>query len=240
MWVLDRIEPWQGIFGDYVSLYAGEGNIRFGLFEIATLLPFPLFQVPSRTRSPTGTYHKTGMHRVSHTLMKWYLNVNSDRLLWDTLHEDEAELSRAIDTKLLELSIGFEAHYKAPHRWQRLLSWTTRKSPLIAASSTETPTRRRTRYTIEHRIRYIYRLLALLRQRSWTSTSDAYLLLRGIVHDIDVQHSWLDMSASAVQRLYSERFLGDKYKMTQELRVIRVRAKKGQDECMIAFLNSWS
>jgi hypothetical protein len=42
LWMLDEERQWRGTFEDFVRFYAKEGNIRFGLFEIASLLPFPL------------------------------------------------------------------------------------------------------------------------------------------------------------------------------------------------------
>jgi hypothetical protein len=191
LWMLDEERQWQGTFEDFVRFYAKEGNIRFGLFEIASLLPFPLFLSPLRTRSPTSAYSPiTTKPSISHTLFSWKHGTNPSLLLWDTIQENDSELSSAMEVLLRKISPSSEVFARKLRSLEEVLFLTT--VPLTRLRAEDPEIR-----SIGQHTRDSCRLLAFLRPRAWNSSDDIHLLLSNVERDIETNNIWVGFRSSA-------------------------------------------
>jgi hypothetical protein len=190
LWMLDEERQWRGTFEDFVRFYAKEGNIRFGLFEIASLLPFPLFPSPLRTRSPTSAYYPTMTKpSISHTLLSWKHGSNPSLLLWDTVQENHPELSSAMEVLLRKISPTSEVFDRKLRSLEEVLFLTT--GPLTRLRAEDPEIR-----SIGQHTRDSCRLLAFLRPRAWNNFDDIYLLLSNVEHDIETNNIWVGFRSS--------------------------------------------
>jgi hypothetical protein len=239
LWMLEEERQWRGTFSDFARFYAEEGNIRVGLFEIASLLPCPLFLSPLRTKSPSGAHHQTvTMSGISRTLLTWPHGSDPALLLWDTIQENDSELSSAMEVVLRKISPSYEVFDRKLRGLQEVLFLAT------SASTFNLPTRLRNEdpdiQSIGQHIRDSCRLLALFRPRSWTSFDDFDILLSNIARDIHANKTWVGMSASEVRQLSSHDYPEADARTNMELSEFRARVQPMANPPPIAYLNSRS
>ncbi|KAH7377380.1 hypothetical protein BKA66DRAFT_572179 [Pyrenochaeta sp. MPI-SDFR-AT-0127] len=246
LWKIHSRRQWQTTFEDLISLYAEEGNMQYGLFEVAKLMSDYTFTLPSRTISPLSHKSRSVSTQLSGMLHDKLSSHDWASFPWDIQREQDMTGPGPLRAMLKKFLQNVKLPQRILLKRSRELNIKQHSGPasLFPSSIAETlksedPIAYAQLNVVEKHSNNVHRLLVLLKPKNTTDTNTIYLALRAIAGEFQINGGWLGLqSFDVLKLLFGDPPVNDAI-TNESFAHFTHLAHQYNDDCVVKFLHQW-